>query len=213
MIWSQQNTADVIMSAIASQITGVSIVYSTVCSDADRRKHQSSTSPAFVKEIHRWPVNFPHKGPVTRKVFPFDDVIMICTDDWIIRSAIKVQRIFVILQLWAYKSTVKWIPCFYHFSTENIPIVCGESIYEHRFHLDDAMFWKHFRHYWPFVRGICRLRVDSTHNRPVIRNLLQIDAIICWTNSRYTWFWGELTLMWRHYNTKLTEQRMIKAWN
>ena len=27
-------------------------------------------------EIHRWLVNSPHKGPVTRKVFPFDDVIM-----------------------------------------------------------------------------------------------------------------------------------------
>ena len=37
---------------------------------------KSSTSLAFVWEIHRWPVNFPHKGPVTRKMFPFDDVIM-----------------------------------------------------------------------------------------------------------------------------------------
>ena len=43
--------------------------------DADQRKHQSSASLAFVWGIHRWPVNFPHKGPVTRKMFPFDDVI------------------------------------------------------------------------------------------------------------------------------------------
>ena len=43
---------------------------------ADQRKHQSSWSLAFVWGIHRWPVNSPHKGPVTRKVFPFDDVIM-----------------------------------------------------------------------------------------------------------------------------------------
>ena len=64
------------MSAIASQITGVAIVYSTFCSGADQRKHPSSASLAFVRGIHRWPVNFPRKGPVTRKMFPFDDVIM-----------------------------------------------------------------------------------------------------------------------------------------
>ena len=44
---------------------------------ADQRKHQSSMSLAFVRGIHRWPVNSPHKGPVTRKMFPFDDIIMI----------------------------------------------------------------------------------------------------------------------------------------
>ena len=43
-----------------------------------QRKHQSSASLAFVRWIHRWPVNSPHKGPVTRKMFPFDDVIMCC---------------------------------------------------------------------------------------------------------------------------------------
>ena len=48
----------------------------SVYSDADQRKHQSSASLAFVRGIHRWPVNSPHKGPVTRKMFPFDDVIM-----------------------------------------------------------------------------------------------------------------------------------------
>ena len=68
---------DVIMSTMASQITGVSIVYLTVCSCADQRKHQNSASLAFVRGIHRLPVNSPHKGPVTRKMFPFDDVIMI----------------------------------------------------------------------------------------------------------------------------------------
>ena len=47
---------DVNMSAMASEITSVSIVYSTVCSGADQRKHQRSTSLAFVWRIHRWPV-------------------------------------------------------------------------------------------------------------------------------------------------------------
>ena len=67
---------DVIMGAVASQITSLMIVYSTVYSDADQRKHQSSASLAFVWGIHLGPVNSPHKWPVTRKMFPFDDVIM-----------------------------------------------------------------------------------------------------------------------------------------
>ena len=72
----QQHYNDVIMSAMASQITSLTIVCPTVCSFADQRIHQSSASLAFVRGIHRWPMNSPHKGPVTRKKFPFDDVIM-----------------------------------------------------------------------------------------------------------------------------------------
>ena len=67
---------DVIMGAMASQITSITIVYSTVYSDADQNKHQSSASLAFARGIRRGPVNFPHKWQVTRKMFPFDDVIM-----------------------------------------------------------------------------------------------------------------------------------------
>ena len=67
------------MSSLASQITSLTIVYSTVYSRVDQRKHQSFASLAFVWGIHRGPVNSPHKGPVTRKMFPFDDVIMIST--------------------------------------------------------------------------------------------------------------------------------------
>ena len=73
----KKHHCDVIMGPIASQITSLKIVYSTVYSDADQRKHQSSASRAFVRGIHRGPVNSPHKWPVTRKMFPFDDVIKI----------------------------------------------------------------------------------------------------------------------------------------
>ena len=66
-----------IMSTVASQIIGVSIVYSTVCSGLDKKKHQRYASLAFVRGIHRWPVHSPYKGAVTRKMFPFDDIIMI----------------------------------------------------------------------------------------------------------------------------------------
>ena len=67
---------DVIMTMLASQITSLMVVYSIVYSGVDQSKHQSSASLAFVQEIHRGPVNFPHKWPVTRIMFPFDDVIM-----------------------------------------------------------------------------------------------------------------------------------------
>ena len=67
---------DAIMGTVASQITSLAILYTTVYPDADQSKHQSSASLAFVWGIHRGPVNSPHKRPVTRKMFPFDDVIM-----------------------------------------------------------------------------------------------------------------------------------------
>ena len=88
---SRVHYGDVIMGAIASQITSLIIVYSTVYSDADLRKHQSSASLGFVWGIHRGPVNSPHKWPVMRKMFLFNDVIMrihvtenwgIITDQW-----------------------------------------------------------------------------------------------------------------------------------
>ena len=68
--------SDVITGAMVSQIASLTIVYSTVYSGADQRKHQSSASLALVWAIHRWLVNSPHKWPVTRKMFPFDDIIM-----------------------------------------------------------------------------------------------------------------------------------------
>ena len=74
--------SDVIMSAMASQITGVWTVSPAVCSGADQRKHQSSTSLAFARGVHRWPVDSPHKGSATRKMFLFDDVIMSLPRGW-----------------------------------------------------------------------------------------------------------------------------------
>ena len=68
---------EVIVSTMASQITRVSIVYLTVCSGPDQRKHQSSVSLTFVRGIHWWPVNLPTQMPVMWKVFPFDDVILL----------------------------------------------------------------------------------------------------------------------------------------
>ena len=74
--WHKSHHDDVIMTMLASQITSLTVVYSIVDSGVNQRKHQSSASLAFVQEIHRGPVNFPHKWPDTRKMFPFDDAIM-----------------------------------------------------------------------------------------------------------------------------------------
>ena len=63
------------MGEMAFQITSL-IVYLTDYSDADQTKRQSSASLAFVRGIHSGPVNSPHKWPVTRKMVPFNDVIM-----------------------------------------------------------------------------------------------------------------------------------------
>ena len=92
---------DVIMTAMVSQITGVSIGCSTVCSGADQRKHQSSASLAFVRGIHRWPVNSPHKWPVTRKMFPFDDVIV----NIVKKQAATVQKC-ILRFMWNLKSII-----------------------------------------------------------------------------------------------------------
>ena len=87
--------SDVIMGAMASQTPSLVIVYSTVYSGADQRKHQSSASLAFVRGIHRLPVIAPHKWPVTRKMFPFDDVIVHQTIQWCNYRSLWLDRLFL----------------------------------------------------------------------------------------------------------------------
>ena len=91
---------DVIMSAIASQITSLTIVYSAVYPGADQSKYQSSASLAFVWGIHRGPVNSPHKWPVMRKMFPFDDVIMFV----ITGGTVRYTQCSLCVSLWFHKS-------------------------------------------------------------------------------------------------------------
>ena len=92
--WCQLHYNDVIMSSLASQITSLTVAYSTVYSRADL-KHQSA-SLAFVWGIHWGPVNSPHKWPVTRKMLPFDDVIMFVVTGYIRQPTL---------------SSVKWVSC------------------------------------------------------------------------------------------------------
>ena len=96
---------DIIMSTMASQITSLTSVYSSVYSGAGQRKHQSSASLAFVRGIHWWPVNSPHKGPVTWKMFRFDDIMSqygITNQQWLnqimlkLWSTVKLKIVFTI---------------------------------------------------------------------------------------------------------------------
>ena len=65
------------MSTMASQITSVTFVYSTDCSGADQINIKALGQWPFMRGIHQWLVNSSPKGPVTRKMFLFDDVIML----------------------------------------------------------------------------------------------------------------------------------------
>ena len=109
--------SEVTIGAMAPQITGVSSVYSTVCSGTDQRKHQSSASLAFVRRVHRGLVNSPHKGQVTRKMFPFDDVIMECVQVLTVidHSSMRARSKFSIYI--SYDDVIKWkhIPRYWPF--------------------------------------------------------------------------------------------------
>ena len=92
------------MSAMASQINSLAIVCSIFCSGADQRKHQSSESLAFLRGIHQWPLDFPTKGPVTRKMYPFDDVIMLS------RKAFPYHDVscFSCMHIWCKSTRFSW---------------------------------------------------------------------------------------------------------
>ena len=106
------------MSAIASQITSLTIVYSIVYSDADQRKHQSSASLAFV-----WgPVNSPHKCPVTRKMFPFVDVIL---NSHCYGESAQGSEIMVHVNMWLVK-----YDAFYNFQIQKDGAECHMMLVE-----------------------------------------------------------------------------------
>ena len=74
-------STDVIMSTMVFQITAVTSVYSTVCSGAYQRKHQSFTSLAFLWGIHRWPEMFPFDDVIMKGPFRFSDSTIVACDD------------------------------------------------------------------------------------------------------------------------------------
>ena len=169
------------MSAMPCQSTGVSIVYS----GADQRKHQSSTSLAFVMGIHRWSVDSPHKGPVTRKMFPFDDVIITkgwhhpvrgrARGDFNQPSAFPLDR--------RKSDTPQWTTCLHcddvimttMASQITSPTVVYSTVYS------DADQRKHQS---PASLALCVGNspgpVNSPHKWPVTRKMFPFDDVIMW---------------------------------
>ena len=128
---SSSHYNEVIMGAIASLITSLTIVYSTVYSDTDQRKHQSSASLAFVQGIHRGPVNSMHKWPVTRKTFPFDDVIMVnrySTDTTLQQVSLHMVRRNTLIY-----PSLKTVQCHTLYCVEHINSLSpNDAIWQHR---------------------------------------------------------------------------------
>ena len=165
------------MDAIASQITSLTIVYSIVYSDADQRKHQSSASLAFVRRIHRGPVNSPHKWPVTRKMFPFDDVIMTTAiPPWhVLTSKLNMTTVTT------WKTPAHDVPL----KKQKYATLCPTLV---------VGWWcRHCREHFPlslsFMRGIHRAKVDWFHSEKARNAELGIFFVCvietsCWTNSR-----------------------------
>ena len=170
---------DVTMGAIASQITSRTIVFSTVYLDTAQRKHQSSASLAFVRGIHRRPVNSPHKWPVTRKMFPFDDVIMRERN-----SNAKETRPIVL-----------WKMCcdcgFQHYCDVTMGSIASlitslTSVYstvhsgaDQRKHQSSASL--------AFVWGIHRRPMNSPHKWPVTRKIFSFDDVIIMYEFHAKW--------------------------
>ena len=107
----------VIMGVITSQIASLTIIYSSIYSGADQWKHQSSASLAFVRGIHWWPVNSPHKGPVMRIMFLFDDVILKLSTDlfwlegvkthWALQGSPEKSQVSNMSVIWCPSSSAK----------------------------------------------------------------------------------------------------------
>ena len=96
------------MNTMASQITSLTIVYSTVYPGAYQRKHQSSATLAFVRGIRRSPMNSPHKGPVMRKMFPFNDVIMVNQVTREVNACWDIYNVMVCDKVRSYNTLINW---------------------------------------------------------------------------------------------------------
>ena len=113
----------VIMSAMASQNTGISIVFLTVCSYADQRKYQSSASLAFVRGLHRWPMNSQHEGPATLKIFPFH----LCTER-LGKCCIQAYTWTIVHHIYVKTKTIWKLNCL-SWKFESLQLVCIHAIY------------------------------------------------------------------------------------
>ena len=155
--------SDVIMIVRASQITSLTMVYSTVYSAVDQRKHKSSASLVIVRRIHRWPGNSLHKGPVMRKI------VSIWWHHHVMKP-IGLQVLFTGSQRWRQDFIIKFRPTSFF----NIKIILQAMI--HIIDIKNTVF-----------RQSCLLivlvRLYYLHIERVARSLLN--------KSKYNTWWAE----------------------
>ena len=176
--------SDVIMTPMASQITGVSIGYLTVCSNADQRKHQSSASLAFVRGIHhdRW---IPRTKASNAENF---SIIWRHHESGVVRSDKLIDT----------QTRHQSNYCFVRFPHSTLlSQLCVTDFCDSH---DDVIKWKHCPRYWPFVRGIHLLPVNSPYKvqwRGALMFYLIWVWIKGWVNNRET---GDLRRYRTHYD-------------
>ena len=165
------------MGTMTSQTTSLLIVYSTFYSDADQRKCQSSTSPAFV--------NSPPKWPVTRKMFPFDDVIMYIPrrtagSDWYHNYAdVLASWKCILYDLW---NCILMRKCLIHF--DGMPVRGNVSYSVASVPLCCLMFWLVTRKFSSLhLRGLGSLRIPMLKSMLVNKDF-QTWHLIGWLHSR-----------------------------
>ena len=181
---------------MTSQLVGwrlkspASVVYSTVYPGADQRKHQSPASLAFVRGIHQGPVNSPHKWPVTRKLFPFDDVIMTYIDIicWKITYSTSCSRLpGDVFNINGH------VGDWYH-HTASLAYSIGESVTVIDTSQTDSIFWQTEIICWLCVLAIFQMYPSSISWLLMLSHTYTMmhDDVIKWTHFPRYWpfVWG-----------------------
>ena len=163
---------------MASQITSLTIVYSTVYSGPDQRKHQHDQSSAFltfVLGIHRRPVNSPHEWPVMRKMFPFYYVIMY----WCLFQGsgqlTSYNWLIICLSKWHFKDSaehhVTWPHASLGFTAKPWRNVLGDLAASVRMFKERNEYTYTHKHYWYITMSL-----DRKHSQ--ISNVLKWRRVI-----------------------------------
>ena len=158
---------DVIMGAMASQITSLTIVYSTVDWGADQRRPQSSASLAFVREIHRWPVNSPHKWASNAEMFPFDDVIMMVIASFVMQLLLSSTFEISLKKL---SQTSKWRPSYLGL---NVLTALKKSITKRMGHQIHIFAYRSMNHTVFFICLLWSINVVPSFTFTILNSALQ----------------------------------------
>ena len=209
------------MSVMAFEIASLTIVYSSIYSGTDERKHQSSASIPFVMGIHRRPVNSPYKGPITRKIFPFDDVIMTkhSFDPFLIRNHFSfttrrqgpvVYDVFLIASIYfEVLMTYKYIESTVLRQDENTPVEVLSLLYCKYDIMFNLLIKCHYRNdfvfyfvlMWRHIDGLVQERRNSSALAMELRLSCTkpLTCVVCNTSTDH----ASLTVPERKFVTKI----------